>query len=369
MEFNETDPLYYTSKESNAQILFNKGISVFMLGITFLCIYFMYLIVDEGMTEDGDIAGLVAIGICAIATGVGAFYVYYGTNRHKRFLRQFQLHDDRIDEKLTYPKQGKEKKNRITFDQVDRIIVGSFTETSFSVIMRILMHLFQPSKYFSLVIVVYRGNYFLKKISSQNEMDQWMGKFKRANLPVFFTDYDLSLAYLGYEKGVDIYFEGVADTLLPNEQENILVEKQTETSKRMNWIPESLSDYLAWKHKKVRAIMAVLLFLLCIPMVYLEENEFDNAGTAIMIGILFIPIFGLICRKLAGWRDLVYIYVTTCFGGTIGVVLFNIILGDIGFFMILYPWIFVSIIAVFWIAFFLIARLIWYILEKMEWTV
>ena len=31
MEFNESDPLYYTSKESNAQILFNKGIPVFML--------------------------------------------------------------------------------------------------------------------------------------------------------------------------------------------------------------------------------------------------------------------------------------------------------------------------------------------------
>src|SRR5699024_8182801 len=125
----------------------------------------MFLLVDEGITGDDDIVALVVSGIVVVVLGVGAFYVDYVTNHHKRFLRQFQLHDDRSDEKLTYPKQGKEKINRISFDQVDRIIVGSFTETSFSVIKKSLMYMFQPSKYFSLLIMVYQGNYFLKKIS------------------------------------------------------------------------------------------------------------------------------------------------------------------------------------------------------------
>lgn len=75
MEFNESDPLYYTSKESNGQILFNKAVSVFMLLMSLLFIYFMYLIVDDGMTDDGDIVGLVAIGIAAVVTGIGAFGV------------------------------------------------------------------------------------------------------------------------------------------------------------------------------------------------------------------------------------------------------------------------------------------------------
>src|SRR5699024_9329998 len=139
MEFNESDPLYYTSKESNRQILFNKGVSVFILVITVMLIYFIYLIVKEGITDGGNILGLVAIGIADVVTGIGAFGVDYVTNQHKHFLREFQLYDDRIDERLTYPKQGKEETNRISFDQVDRIIVGSFTETSLSFIMKKLM--------------------------------------------------------------------------------------------------------------------------------------------------------------------------------------------------------------------------------------
>ena len=75
MEFNKSDPLYYTNKESNGQILFNKGVSVFMLVITVMLIYFIYLIVNEGITDGGDIVGVVAIGIAAVVTGIGAFGV------------------------------------------------------------------------------------------------------------------------------------------------------------------------------------------------------------------------------------------------------------------------------------------------------
>src|SRR5699024_8100386 len=109
-------------------------------------------------------------------------------------------------------------------------------------------------------------------------------------------------------------------------QESILVDKRKKGTGRTTWITVGLLNYWERKHKKVRSIIAAILFLLCIAMVYLEENEFDDAGTAVLIGILVIPIFGLVCRKLAGWRDLVYIYVMTCLGGTIGLVLFNIIL-------------------------------------------
>lgn len=363
MEFNESDPLYYTSKESNGQILFNKGVSLFMLVTTLMLIYFIYLIVNEGITDGGDIVGVVAIGIAAVVTGVGAFCVDYVTNHHKRFLREFQLHDDRIDEKLTYPKQGKEETNRIFLHQVDKIIVGSFTETSFSFIMKMLMQIYQPPKYFSLLIVVYQGKYFIKKISSQDEMDQWMDKLKQEDVPIFYTENDLGLAYLAYKKDIDVYFEEAADTLLPDAQESILVDKRKKGTGRTTWIPVGLLNYWERKHKKVRSVIAAILFLLCIAMVYLEENDFDDAGTAVLMGILVIPIFGLVCRKLAGWRDLVYIYVMTCLGGTIGVVLFNIILGDIDLSRILYPWLLIAIMAVFWIAFFLISRLIWYVLR------
>src|SRR5699024_4068441 len=63
MEFNESDPLCYTSKESDAQILFNKGVSIFMLVMSFLFIYLMFLLVDEGITGDDDIVALVVSGI------------------------------------------------------------------------------------------------------------------------------------------------------------------------------------------------------------------------------------------------------------------------------------------------------------------
>src|SRR5699024_2442791 len=116
MEFNESDPLYYTSKESNGQILFNKGVSLFMLVTTLMLIYFIYLIVNKGITDGGDIVGVVAIGIAAVVTGVGAFCVDYVTNHHKRFLREFQLHDDRIDEKLTYP--NKVRKRQIGYSSI-----------------------------------------------------------------------------------------------------------------------------------------------------------------------------------------------------------------------------------------------------------
>src|SRR5699024_9046196 len=362
MEFNKSDPLYYTNKESNGQILFNKGVSVFMLVITVMLIYFIYLIVNEGITDGGDIVGVVAIGIAAVVTGIGAFGVDYVTNHHKRFLREFQLHDDSIDERLTYPKQGKEETNRISFDQVDRIIVGSFTETSLSFIMKKLMQIYQPPKYFSLLVVGYQGKYFFKKISSQGEMDQWMDKFKQADVPCFYAANDLALAYLAYTEDIDVYFEEAADTLLPHAQESILVDKRKKGTERTTWVPVGLLNYWERKHKKVRFLIASLLFFLCMAMVYLEEYGFDDAAAAIVMGILLIPIFGLVCRKLAEWKDLVYIYMKTCLGGTIGVVLFNIILRDMDFSMILYPWLLVGIIAVFWIAFFLIARLIWYVL-------
>src|SRR5699024_8145068 len=224
--FNASAPLIYTIKESYVLILFNKVVSLFILVTTLMLIYFIYLIVNEGIPDGGDIVGVVAIGIAAVVTGIGAFGVDYVTNHHKRFLQEFQLHDDRIDERLTYPKQGKEETNRISFNQVDRIIVGSFTETSFSFIMKKLMQIYQPPKYFSLLIVVFQGKYFFKKISSQGEMDQWMDKFKHADVSFFYTENDLGLAYLAYKKDIDIYFEEAADTLLPHAQESILVDKR-----------------------------------------------------------------------------------------------------------------------------------------------
>lgn len=62
------------------------------------------------------------------------------------------------------------------------------------------MQIYQPPKYFSLLVVVYQGKYFFKKISSQGEMDQWMDKFKQADVPFFYTENDLGLAYLLYKQ-------------------------------------------------------------------------------------------------------------------------------------------------------------------------
>src|SRR5699024_7309914 len=118
-------------------------------------------------------------------------------------------------------------------------------------------------------------------------------------------------------------------------QESILVDKRKKGTGRTTWIPVGLLNYWERKHKKVRSVIGAILFLLCIAMVYLEENDFDDAGTAVLMGILVITIFGLVCGTLTGWRDFVYIYVNTCIGGTIGIVQFNIILGDIDFSRIL----------------------------------
>src|SRR5699024_1403554 len=196
---------------------------------------------------------------------------------------------DRIDEKLTYPKQGKEETNRIFLHQVDKIIVGSFTETSFSFIMKMLMQIYQPPKYFSLLIVVYQGKYFIIKISSLDEMDQWMDKLKQEDVPIIYTENDLGLAYIAYKQDIDVYFEEAADTLLHDAQESILVDKRKKGTGRTTWIPVGLLNYWERKHKKVRSIIAAILFLLCIAMVYLEENDFDDAGTAVLMGILVIP--------------------------------------------------------------------------------
>ena len=122
------------------------------------------------------------------------------------------------------------------------------------------MQIYQPPKYFSLLVVVYQGKYFFKKISSQGEMDRWMDKFKQADVPFFYTENDLGLAYLAYKKDIDIYFEEAADTLLPHAQESILVDKRKKGTERTTWVPVGLLNYWERKHKKVRFIIASLLF-------------------------------------------------------------------------------------------------------------
>lgn len=40
-----------------------------------MLIYFIYLIMNESITNGGDIVAVVAIGIAAVVTGIGAFGV------------------------------------------------------------------------------------------------------------------------------------------------------------------------------------------------------------------------------------------------------------------------------------------------------
>src|SRR5699024_1557175 len=77
LQWNFMNLNHYFTQVSNIteKIILNKCVLLFMLIISVMLIYFIYLIMNESITNGGDIVAVVAIGIAAVVTGIGAFGV------------------------------------------------------------------------------------------------------------------------------------------------------------------------------------------------------------------------------------------------------------------------------------------------------
>lgn len=202
MEEVSHEPMHYTNQSKKAAKVFSysimilfglPGVVAFVVGI-----YWFFL---EGDHWIGSIF-IIPTGLLLVYIG----WVAYDHNiREKEIKYEFMLHEKGIDEKRHYLKKNTITENHITFDNMDKVLIGNYVDR---MIRRNGPDFF---RFGVLVIIMYKNEYFFKRIFKANELSEWLIRLRDKNVPVHYTAYDLKRAYLD-STHYDVDFSGIEGT-------------------------------------------------------------------------------------------------------------------------------------------------------------
>lgn len=129
----------------------------------------------------------------SIAMGWIAYEIYRNIKQNKNYEQEVILSENGMEINVTDFKKNKKLQKHIAFNDIYKILIGNFVEDFHEP-----SHPSKKERYYIntllLVIMHKDGNHF-HRVYSREELNDWLNYFKKNNLPVYYTDYDLRDAF------------------------------------------------------------------------------------------------------------------------------------------------------------------------------